>query len=69
MKNLNLGILIVEIICGLTCVGLGIYYCFAGTAAQAAVFIVVGAVCIVTGIRTFLIILKEKKNKDKDGDK
>lgn len=60
MKNLNLGILIIEVLCGLACVGIGVYYCVAAKAMQGAVFLIVGAVCIVTGIRTLLIILKDR---------
>ena len=67
MKNINLGILIAESICGLAGVGIGVYYCVAGIGVRAALFLVMGAVCIPTAIRTLVVILKEKKNKkDKD---
>ena len=48
-------------------VGIGVYYCVAGIGVRAALFLVMGAVCIATAIRTLVVILKEKKNKkDKD---
>ena len=67
MKNISLAMMIVEIICGFVCIGFGIYYCFTGSWTQIAVFLIVGAVCVVTGIRTFLLLRKQKK-QDKENE-
>lgn len=69
MKNVSLVMMIMEIVCGLACVGLGIYYCFCGSGAQIAVFMIVGAVCVITGARTFIQLRKIKKQEEEENKK
>lgn len=69
MKNISLAMMIVEIISGLVCIGFGIYYCFTGSWTQIAVFLIVGAVCVITGIRTFLLIRRQKKQDEEENGK
>ncbi len=66
MEKNSLLVLIFEGVCGLVCIGLGIYYICCEKTTQAAVFLVVGAVCIVIAVRTFITMRKSKKNKDKN---
>lgn len=66
MKNFSLALMIVEILCGLVCIGFGIYYCFGGSWGQIAVFLIVGAVCVVTGVRTFILLHKRKKQEEEE---
>ncbi len=66
MKNFSLALMIVEILCGLVCIGFGIYYCFGGSWGQIAVFLIVGAVCVVTGVRTFVLLRKRKKQEEEE---
>ena len=66
MKNFSLALMIVEILCGLVCIGFGIYYCFGGSWGQIAVFLIVGAVCVVTGVRTFILLRKRTKQEEEE---
>ena len=66
MKNLSLTAVIIQIIVGLACIGLGVYYALSDASTHAVVFIVVGAVCIVMAVRTYLRIRKRKKDEEKD---
>lgn len=66
MEKNSLLVIIFEGICGLACIGIGIYYIFCDKAMQAAVFMVVGAGCIVMAVRTFLNMRKKKKDEEKD---
>ena len=68
MNNISLTAGIMQVVCGLACAGLGIYYFVTAQTTQEVVFTVVGAVCFVWGIRTFLKLLKSKKDGD-DKDK
>lgn len=68
MNKGGLIIFIIQLVCGLVCLGLGIYYIFYGEPTQIAVFIVVGAVCIATAVRSFIKMRKDKNNEDKDSD-
>ena len=54
-----------QVVCGLACAGLGIYYFVTAQTTQAVVFTVVGAVCFVWGIRTLLKSKKDGDDKDK----
>lgn len=68
----NLTFFILELICGLTCIGFGIYYIVTAENTQAIVFMLVGAVCIGTAIKTMITILKIKRRENKEqnnGDK
>lgn len=66
MKNTSIIVLIMEAVCGLVCIGFGISYFVKEAVGNGVVFLIVGAVCIVTGVRTLLIILKNKKNDDEN---
>ena len=66
MEKNSLWVIIVEIVCGLVCIGLGIYYIFCGSATQVIVFMIVGAGCFVIALRKFIIMRKQKKNQEKD---
>lgn len=69
MKKISLLALIFKTICGLVCIALGIYYIFSGEAIQVAVFLVVGATCVVMAFVDFFKMRKEKKNKEKEDNK
>ena len=43
MEKNGLLVIIFEIVCGLVCIGLGVYYICCGKGTNAAVFLVVGA--------------------------
>lgn len=62
MDKFNLVAIILQVVCGLVCIGLGIYYCVAGAAGQSVLFIVVGAGCFVNAVRIYL------NDKKKNGD-
>ena len=64
-KN-NLLVIIFETLCGLACIGVGIYYMFCDKATQAVVFLVVGAGCIVMAVRAFFNMRKQKKDREKE---
>ena len=66
MEKNSLLVIIFNSVCGLVCIGLGAYYitCYKGT--NGAVCLVVGAVCLVMAVRTFISMLKKNKNKEKD---
>ena len=66
MKNFSLTAVIVQIVVGLACIGLGIYYAVSDVSTHAVVFMVVGAVCIVMAVRSYLRIRKSKKEEEKD---
>lgn len=66
MEKNSLLVIIVEIVCGLICIGLGVYYIFCGSATQVVVFMLVGAGCFVIALRKFIIMRKQKKNQEKD---
>lgn len=66
MEKNGLLVLIFEIVCGLVCIGLGIYYACCGKGTNAAVFLVVGAGCMVMAVRAFITIRKKKKDKEKE---
>ena len=66
MEKNSLLVVIFESVCGLVCIGLGIYYIFRGAATQVAVFMVVGAGCVAMAVRTFLNMRKQKKDKEKE---
>ncbi|MDE5667564.1 MAG: hypothetical protein K2I29_04925 [Clostridia bacterium] len=68
MEKNGLIVFIFELLCGLVCIGLGIYYFSVADTTKAVVFLLVGAVCIVMAVRALLCILRNKKNKD-DKDK
>jgi len=69
MEKNSLLVIIFEAVCGLVCIGLGIYYACIGKATHAAVFLVVGAGCVVMTVRAFLNMRKEKKKKDDENKK
>ncbi|MBD5584571.1 MAG: hypothetical protein HDQ88_05770 [Clostridia bacterium] len=62
----NLTFFILELVCGLTCIGFGIYYIVTAENAQAIVFMLVGALCIGTAIKTLITVLKLKKKQRED---
>ncbi len=64
MNKSYLAVFIAQLVCGLVCIALGIYYIFYGKPEQIAVFLIVGVVCIIMGIRTLLKYLKERKAKE-----
>ncbi len=66
MDKNSLWVIIVEIVCGLVCIGLGVYYIFCGAATQVAVFMLVGVGCFVVAMRKYFIMRKQKKDKEKD---
>ncbi len=59
----NLTFFIIELVCGLTCIGFGIYYLVTAENTQAIVFMLVGALCIGTAIKTLIAVLKLKKKQ------
>ncbi len=61
MNKSYLAVFIAQLVCGLVCTALGIFY---GKPEQIAVFLIVGVVCIIMGIRTLLKYLKERKAKE-----
>lgn len=69
MKNINLLMVIFEAVCGLVCVGVGIYYAVVGMSVQCAVFLVVGAVCAVIAVRGFITVKKSKRDDNNDNSK
>ncbi|MDE6667184.1 MAG: hypothetical protein K2K38_02410 [Clostridia bacterium] len=66
MEKNSLLVIIFEGVCGLVCIGLGIYYIVCGAVAQVAVFMVVGAVCIAMAVRAFLNMRKQKRDREKE---
>ncbi len=68
MEKNGLIVFIFELLCGLVCIGLGIYYFSVTDTTKAVVFLLVGAVCIVMAVRALMGVLRNKKNKD-DKDK
>ena len=66
MEKNSLLVMIFEAVCGLVCIGFGIYYIVCGKATHAAVFMVVGAVSIVMAVRAFIKMRKEKKDNKED---
>lgn len=66
MEKNSLLVIIFEIVCGLVCIGLGIYYICCGKGTNAAVFLVVGAGCLVMAVRAFITMRKKKKDKEKE---
>lgn len=62
MKRINLIAFILQIVFGVICVGMGIYYCFSGDIGQIAIFFVVGIICFVNAVRIY--INDKKGNKD-----
>ena len=68
MEKNGLLVIIFEIVCGLVCIGLGVYYICCGKGTNAAVFLVVGAGCVVMAVRTFIALRKKKKDKEKNED-
>lgn len=65
MEKNSLIVMIFETLCGLVCLGFGIYYACVEDATKAVVFLVVGAVSLVMAVRALIRLLKEKKDKDK----
>ena len=66
MEKNGLLVIIFNAVCGLVCIGLGVYYTTCGKGANGAVCLVVGAVCLVIAVRTLINMRKQKKDKDKD---
>ncbi|MDE7083464.1 MAG: hypothetical protein K2O89_07175 [Clostridia bacterium] len=64
MEKNGLIVIIFEIVCGLACSGIGIYYAVSGKTTHAAVFILVGVGCFVMAVRNYLLMRKAKKNKE-----
>ncbi len=56
--------LIMEAVCGLVCIGFGIAYLVQNKTANGAVFLIVGGICIITAVRTFLLMRKNDKDDD-----
>lgn len=71
MEKNSLLVIIFETVCGLVCIALGIYYLTCGKGTNAAVFLVVGAACLVMAVRAFILMRKNKKKDEetKRGDK
>ena len=69
MKNLNLTAAIVQLVVGLVCLGLGIYYVTQNSSTMAVVFIVAGAVCVVMSVRSYLKIRRQKREQSEEEDK
>lgn len=66
MDKFNLVAIILQVVCGLVCIGLGIYYCISGAIGQTAIFFLVGVGCFVNAVRIFL---NGKKKDDADENK
>ena len=66
MEKNTLLVLIFEAVCGLACIGFGIYYFTCENTTNAVVFLVVGAVCLVMAVRAFIKMRKQKKDNERD---
>lgn len=69
MKNFNLTSAIAQLVVGLVCIGLGIYYFTKSESTMSVVFFVAGAVCIVMSVRTFMNLSKKKKDEKEDEER
>lgn len=69
MKNLDVTSAVMQLIFGIACLGLGVYYAVTGAGAQAVIFMLAGAVCLVMAGRTYMKIRRKKKDEEENDGK
>ena len=66
-NNNDLLQIILYALCGLVCVGMGVYYFVTANNTQGGIFTAVGVISVVLSVRFLIKFLKNKKNKNDEG--